>query len=255
LSFVDTVRRFDDRVDDYARWRPGYPAQVAAVLHAAGLPRRATLADVGSGTGKLAATLLDAGHRVLGVEPGDAMRAAAQRALGEHPRWRQVAGRAEATGLSAGCVDAVVAGQAFHWFEPDATRAEFLRILRPDGLVALVWNDRNLQDCPLLAEYERLLVAHAPGYAALERRGDGDDGVRAFFSPAEPRVSSLPNVQRLLWDGLVGRARSASYLPLAGPGHDAFFAGLRAAFERHARDGAVDLLHDTRVYVGRLLPR
>jgi SAM-dependent methyltransferase len=249
---MDTVRRFDDRVDDYERWRPGYPAGVEAALREAGLGAAGDVADVGCGTGKLARVLLEAGHRVVGVEPGAAMRAAARRALGTHPRWRLVAGRAEATGLAGACVDAVTAAQAFHWFEPDAARAEFRRVLRPGGLAALVWNDRDVDGCPMLAEYERLLRAHAPAYAALERRGGGDAGVHAFFAPSRALERSLPLVQRLPWEGVAGRARSASYVPRDGPDHDALFAGLRAAFERHARHGLVELRHDTRVFVGRL---
>jgi SAM-dependent methyltransferase len=252
---MDTVRRFDERVDDYERFRPGYPAGVEAVLREAGLPAGASIADVGCGTGKLAGLLLGAGHRVVGVEPGAAMRAAAARALGGRPGFALLAGRAEAIGLADASVDAVTAAQAFHWFLPEAARAEFRRILRPGGLVALIWNDRNLADCPLLAEYERLLRAHAPDYAALERRGDADAGVHAFFAPGVPQERVLPNVQRLDWEGVAGRARSASYVPRSGPAHDALFAGLRAAFEVHARDGTAELLHDTRVFVGRLLPR
>jgi hypothetical protein len=107
----------------------------------------------------------------------------------------------------------------------------------------------------MLAEYERLLRAHAPDYAALERRGSGDAIVRAFFRPSPVAEHALPNVQRLDWEGVAGRARSASYVPRAGPAHEAIFRGLRAAFEEHARDGVVDMLHDTRLFVGRLVPR
>jgi SAM-dependent methyltransferase len=180
------------------------------------------------------------------------MRAVARRALDGQPRWRLVAGRAEATGLADACVDAVTAAQAFHWFEPDATRAEFRRVLRPGGLVALVWTDRDVDGCPMLAESERLLRAQASAYAALERRGARGPGVHAYFASSRARERSLPHVQRLPWEGVAGRSRSASYVPREGPDHDALFAGLRAAFERHARDGLVELRHVTRVYVGRL---
>src|SRR6185436_17975052 len=160
----DSVRRFDDRVGPYVRARPGYPAEVVAFLEQQGLPRGATLADIGSGTGKLSAVFLAAGHPVIGIEPNDEMRAAAQQQLGGESRFRQQPGRAEATGLPDASVDAIVAGQAFHWFEPEATRREWVRILRPGGLVALIWNDRRLDGCPLLADYDRLLSEHCPEY-------------------------------------------------------------------------------------------
>ncbi|HZM01238.1 MAG TPA: methyltransferase domain-containing protein, partial [Planctomycetota bacterium] len=129
-SRPDSVSRFDDRVEDYVRARPGYPAAVVALLEQQGLPLGAAVADIGSGTGRLSELLLAAGHAVIGVEPNDAMRAAAAAGLGGQPRFRQLAGRAEATGLGRAAVDAVVAAQAFHWFDAAAARREFQRILR-----------------------------------------------------------------------------------------------------------------------------
>lgn len=266
----DSVRRFDDRVDDYVRARPGYPAAIVELLEAQGLPRGAVLADIGSGTGKLSEIFLTAGHRVIGIEPNDTMRAAAQRQLGGQPRFRQRTGRAEATGLPAASVDAVVAAQAFHWFEREAARAEFVRILRPGGLVALIWNDRRTVGCPLLAEYDALLSQHCPEYGAALQRSPITLELAAFFAPAVVTETRFDNSQRLDWEGYRTRALSASYVPREGPVHDAFFTALRESFERHAtrdpvRDGPgsggaspparADLLYDTRVFWGRLPPR
>jgi len=252
----DSVRRFDDRVQDYVAARPGYPAQVVALLQSQGLPRAATVADVGSGTGKLSELLLAAGHTVIGVEPNDSMRAAAQAQLGGQARFRQQAGSAESTGLPAASVDAVVAAQAFHWFDAAAARAEFLRILRPGGLVALIWNDRRIAGCPILEDYDRLLSQHCPEYGEALRRAPAEAVLAAFFAPAPMQAARFDNAQSLDWEGFRTRALSASYVPRQGPAHEQFFAALSASFERHARrgpDGAarVELLYDTRVYWGR----
>ena len=255
----DSVRRFDDRVGPYVRARPGYPADVAALLERQGLPRGATLADIGSGTGKLSEVFLAAGHSIIGIEPNDEMRAAAQALLGGESRFRQQPGRAEATGLPDASVDAIVAGQAFHWFEPVATRTEWVRILRPGGLVALIWNDRRLVGCPLLAEYDELLSAHCTEYGATLRRSPLEPALAAFFAPGAMGEARFDNSQRLDWEGYRLRALSASYVPREGPAHDAFFAGLKQSFDRHAVGvgpaAVAELLYDTRVFWGPLPPR
>jgi SAM-dependent methyltransferase len=255
----DSVRRFDDRVGPYVRARPGYPAEVVALLEREGLPRGATLADIGSGTGKLSAVLLAAGHPVIGIEPNDEMRAGAQQQLGGDSRFRQQPGRAEATGLPDASVDAIVAGQAFHWFEPEATRREWVRILRPGGLVALIWNDRRLVGCPLLADYDRLLTEHCPEYGEAQRRSPSELALAAFFAPGVMTDARFDNSQRLDWEGYRQRALSASYVAREGPSHDAFFAALQESFDRHAVGSGpaavAELLYDTRVFWGRLPPR
>ena len=261
---LDSVRRFDDRAGNYERFRPDYPPQVVELLRRdAGLPAAGHVADIGSGTGKLSDVFLRAGYRVTGVEPNDAMRAAAERQFGGEGRFTSVAGTAEATLLPDRSVDAIVAGQAFHWFEPRAARVEFQRILRagaggdrgPDaagGPVALIWNDRRTSDCPLHADYEALLLRHCPGYAAVQRGAPDEAALASFFSPAPMTELCCPNSQVVDWNGLLGRVLSASYVPLAGPEHEALVAGLRASFERHADDGRVALLYDTRMFAGRL---
>src|SRR3954469_11288986 len=127
---MDPKQRFSDRVENYVRYRPTYPPIVLYHLRqVAGLVRGSVVADVGSGTGISARPFLDLGNTVYGVEPNPDMRAAAERLLAGYPSFHSVDGTAEATGLADGSADLVVAGQAFHWFDPDAARREFRRIL------------------------------------------------------------------------------------------------------------------------------
>jgi SAM-dependent methyltransferase len=257
---MDSVRRFDDRVDDYVASRPGYPAEVVEVLaKRGGLPPGARIADVGCGTGKLAEVLLAAGHTVVGVEPNDTMREAAQASLGDHPAFSCVAGTAEATGLPDAAFDAVTAGQAFHWFEPEATRREFRRICKPGGLVALIWNNRVASRSQIVAEFERLLRAHCPDYLGLEQRGAGGTSrataeqlIADFFDGGEHAEARSAYDMTHDWDGLVGRALSASYVPKEGPQHDAFFAALKESFARLCPDGTAFFPYKTRIFHGRL---
>jgi ubiquinone/menaquinone biosynthesis C-methylase UbiE len=122
--------------DNYARYRPSYaPAVLDLLRRECGLTPDWVIADVGSGTGISTAMFLDHGNRVYGVEPNEAMRAYAEETLSGNLRFTSIAARAEATTLPGASVDLVVAGQAFHWFEPDATRVEWARILKPGGWV------------------------------------------------------------------------------------------------------------------------
>ncbi|MFN0137957.1 MAG: class I SAM-dependent methyltransferase, partial [Phycisphaerae bacterium] len=148
---LESTLRFADRVEDYIRYRPGYPVGVVSVLiERSGLRAGQTVADIGSGTGKSCEPFLDAGLRVIGVEPNREMREAGDALLARFNTFRSVDGRAEATTLPDASVDAAIAGQAFHWFDTVAARQELARIVRPPGLIALIWNDRETESTAFL---------------------------------------------------------------------------------------------------------
>src|SRR5438876_6048912 len=137
----DPTQRFSNRVENYVRYRPGYPKEVLTLLKAeCGLKADSIIADIGSGTGILAELFLASGNRVFGVEPNREMREAGERLLQAYPRFTSIAGTAEATTLPNQSVDFITAGQAFHWFDRAQCLREFERILRPGGWVVLVWN-------------------------------------------------------------------------------------------------------------------
>ncbi len=248
----DPTRRFSDRVDDYVRYRPHYPAGVLDVLRTGfGLRPQAVIADVGSGTGISAELFLANGNRVFAVEPNPAMRAAAERLLGSRPGFASVDGTAEATTLEPGSVDAIVAAQAFHWFDPGRARAEFRRILKPGGWVALIWNTR-VKDTAFARAYEALLSKYGTDYAGVTHERLGPAALAGFFS-ARFLQTELPNAQQLDRDALRGRLLSSSYVPATGqPGHDAMLAELDAIFREHHRDGCVRFDYVTQMYVGSI---
>ena len=144
-------QRFSDRVGNYIRYRPGYPPAVLAALQKhAGLTTRSVTADIGSGTGLSAGLFLRFGCQVHAVEPNREMREAAERLLAGEPRFHSVSGTAQATTLPDQSADLIIAAQAFHWFNTPETRAEFTRILKPDGHIVLIWNERKLDATPFL---------------------------------------------------------------------------------------------------------
>lgn len=248
----DPTKRFDDRVDDYVRHRPGYPPALVAHLRAGGwLPQRAVVADVGAGTGISSAMFLDADCSVHAVEPNAPMRAAAQVRLGTHAGFRAVDGRAEATTLADTSVDLVAAAQAFHWFDADAVRGEWRRILRAGGVATVFWNSRRLEGSAFLEGYENLLRTFGVDYGDVAERHQDDAAMRRWFGAGLRDVAEFPNAQSLDFDALRGRLLSSSYAPRPGhTKHEAMIAALRELFDATARDGRVDLVYRTRLFVG-----
>jgi SAM-dependent methyltransferase len=250
---VDPTKRFSNRVDNYVKYRPGYPPALVAFLRGElGLAPASTIADIGSGTGKLSEIFLDAGYAVIGVEPNDEMRAAAERLLADRPSFRSIAARAEATTLGDGSVDLVAAGQAFHWFDPEPTKREFRRILAPGGSVALVWNDRRQEGDTSLEAYEAFLNEYCPEYPATSHTDVELAALEGFFGPGNVGEARFGNSQTLDYEGLVGRILSSSYAPADGPAYVRLMEALPRFFEEHQRGGALTIVYDTKVFYGRL---
>ena len=250
----DTVERFTDRVADYARHRPHYPAALLDLLtQRCGFTPAWTVADIGAGTGILTELLLRNGNAVCAVEPNDAMRAVAEQTLARFPSFHSGSGRSEATNLPDASIDLVVAGQAFHWFEPTATRTEFQRILHPDGWVALVWNSRRNAGTPFLVAYRQLLDEFGADYRQVDHQHVVDDDALAHFYGGPFTVDTLPNQQVLDLEGLAGRVFSTSYMPGIGDPRRALAqARLEEIFAAHAVAGRVVMEYDTKLYLGRL---
>ncbi len=254
----DATRRFSDRVDDYVRYRPTYPAAMFDALGANyGLGAGHEIADLGSGTGILTQLLLERGHTVHAVEPNEPMRQAAEARLAQFAGFRSLATTAEATGLADGSVDWVMAAQAFHWFDVDAARAESRRILRAErggGFAALMWNNRR-EDTPFLAEYEVFLHEYGLDYARVKHQNAQDDGrIARFFGEARFALHTFANVQPADFDGLVGRTTSCSYMPSRlHERYPAMLERLGELFAAHQSGGGVTFEYETRAYVGRMV--
>ncbi len=213
-----------------------------------GLTKSSVIADIGSGTGISSRLFLESGNVVYGVEPNEGMRNAAERMLTEFANFKSVAGTAENTNLPNGSVDFVVAAQAFHWFETRATRNEFERILKEDGHIVLIWNERQLDTTPFLREYERLLLRFAKDYEKVRHENVTKERIeRLFQRPFAERI--FANTQEFDFEGLKGRLLSASYMPAeTEPAAGPMLAELRQLFARHAENDKIEVLYDTRVF-------
>lgn len=249
----DPTQRFSSRVENYVRYRPGYPpAAIELLQQRCGLHAGTVVGDIGSGTGILSRLLLEHGAAVNGVEPNDGMRAAAEAQLGSNASFRSIKGTAEQTTLGADSIELWVAGQAFHWFKVEPARREALRVLRPGGYGALLWNEHPSSGSAFLADYEALVRRHGPEYDQVVGSRADEDGMRAFFG-GTMELATFPNQQVFDYEGLRGRLMSSSYAPEPGqPQHEGLLAGLKQLFDRHARHGQIIFPYVTLVYFARL---
>jgi SAM-dependent methyltransferase len=242
---VNPTGRFTDRAADYAAGRPSYPdAALDAIFTGMGDPATLTIADLGAGTGISSRILADRGARVLAIEPNAAMRESAV----PHERVTFVAATAEATGLEEADVDVVTVFQAFHWFDHRRALREIVRILRPGGRAAAVYNERDESDA-FTAEYGELVRRYHTDDTEL-RRADGLEAFIAFEGWHAPRTVRVSNAQELDREGLLARARSTSYLPKEGRSAGELYAELERLFVRYARDGHVTMALQTIVARG-----
>ncbi len=269
---MDPKLRFSNRVENYVKYRPGYPAGLVDTLkEACGLNPATRIADIGSGTGLFALPFLAAGCRVIGVEPNLEMRQAGDRLLANFPNFTSREGSAEATGLPDGSVDLVTAGQAFHWFDRPLARREFQRILvprfasppplaspqgegGPGGWVVLAWNERRVDTTPFLRAYEALLLRYGTDYQQVNHRNvESDASAIPDFFGGPYSEARFDNLQRFDFAGVQGRLLSSSYTPdPSHPDYESMLLELRRIFDKYQSGGHVDFEYDTRMFWGQI---
>ncbi len=245
------TKRFSRKAEVYAKYRPSYPKEILGILSSEiGFTKDKIVADVGSGTGLLSRIFLDNGNFVYGIEPNNEMRSFAERDLASrYPHFVSLDRIAENTGLPDGSVDLVTAGQALHWFDRDGARREFARILKPLGYVMIIYNERKKED-GVMDEYEDVVKKNESKND--DKAPDIDDEYLARFFKSYKEFT-VPNEQALDYEGLVGRATSASYLPSEGdPGFASLEKDLRKLFDSHQENGRIVLRYGTILFLGQV---
>jgi SAM-dependent methyltransferase len=252
MPVQNATQRFSSRVDNYVRYRPGYPPEVLELLQKeCGLAAESVIADIAFGTGIFTRLLVDNGNRVFGVEPNADMRRAGEQFLKGYSRFTSIAGTAEATTLADHSVDVVTAAQAAHWFDREKARREFVRILKPGGWCVLLWNDRQLDSTEFLRQYEELLRTYGTDYADVRQQGM-TLAIEGFVGNGL-QTREFEYKQTLDYGGLEGRLLSSSYVPQKDhPSYDPMLRELRQIFNKHQVNGRVSFDYDTRVYYARL---
>lgn len=250
----DPKDRFTGKGENYARYRPSYPAEVIQLLSDEyQLTANAVIADVGSGTGILSAMFAANGNLVYGIEPNDEMRGYAEQQLADEANFISVAAAAESTTLPDDTAAFVTAGQAFHWFDTEKARAEFSRILQPEGYVVLLWNSVPRDDSAHFAALESFNRKYQ--IARSRTKGGKDLHISDFFD-GEVRKHTIPNPHQMDWTTYQGRFLSSSWAPR--PGSDLYrpaLADLRQLFDQFQVSGTMIEPLVTELFVGQLPSR
>jgi len=247
------VERFTGRVADYERYRSRYPSQVVDILvERCGLTRDSQIADIGAGTGMLSELFLEHGNAVVAIEPNDEMRSSCERLSQAWPGLLVKKGTAESTGLEDASVDFIAAGRAFHWFNPEPTKREFQRILRPAGWIVLVSNSRVRDDSPQSMAYETLLRDYGTDYAENRSRYEIAPRIDAFFAGGELFREEIAGEQRVTLDELIGLTQSLSVSPMPDdPRHKLMLDALGEFFSKWQNDGEIVIAIVCKLACGR----
>lgn len=244
---------FDEKASLYAASRPSYPKELFEFLTENRiLTDEKTVADVGAGTGLFTSSLAAYAKRVFAVEPNHDMRCEAQSFLRGLSNVCVTDGSAESIPLADASVDCITVAQAFHWFDRDAFRKEARRVLRPDGTVVLVWNDRD--ETSELVRVSLMLNRTLPRFAGKSGGENVADeaGIAKFFT-ADFRFETFPNRQYYTESTFLARHLSSSFAPTKSEAeYDAYVASVRALFARFCDGDTVAYPYITRIYCGKI---
>jgi len=249
----NSTTRFSDRVDNYIKYRPGYPPEIIDYLieqHI--LKADSIIADIGSGTGISTEMFLKNANTVFGVEPNKEMREAAERLLSGYLNFISIDGTAEETTLPNRSIDIVSAGQAFHWFDIPKAKTEFKRILKPSGIVVLIWNEKQLDSSPFMKAYEEMLLKFGTDYAEVKHENIDERTFSSFFDNGY-KLKTFPNEQIFDLEGIKGRLLSSSYAPSQGhTDYEPLLEELQRIFDKYSTNDKIRFDYITRVYTGKL---
>jgi len=248
---IDTIDRFTTKVGVYARYRWQYPQEaIAKIMEVAGLNDASVVADIGAGPGTVARHFVTRVGVVYAVEPNVEMRRQATDDLGQYPAFIPTAGRAEATTLPDRSVDAIAIGRALHWFDPEPTRLEFLRILKPGGWLATLGEERTQAD---LEEAIRAICTPELGWRTHDDKSHIERVSPDFYFGHESfDAYRFQEVSEETWEMFLGRIASRSAAP--DPDHPLrvrFEQAARAVFDRFRQDGLLPVVHNTLLFMGQ----
>jgi len=198
---MKVTERFSDRVQDYIKFRPGYPKglidQLGDLLKT---HENVNVADVGAGSGILTKLLVSLSDQIYALEPNTEMREAGADLMKGFPNIHFSHGTGEQTGLENKSIDLITVAQAFHWFDTEKAKEEFRRILTVNGVIALIWNDRSIES-DFEIGYEQLLIKYGTDYQEVNHKKYSEKVLSAFFGTSYIGKFTFNNSQGIgpLW--------------------------------------------------------
>jgi ubiquinone/menaquinone biosynthesis C-methylase UbiE len=246
---MDTINVFSSKAENYGKYRWGYAHQaIQTIFRVTGISKESCIADIGAGTGILTKEFIGKVMQVYAVEPNPDMRAIAARELGPYLSCQVVDGRAEATTLDDHSIDLITAAQAVHWFEPQAAKDEFTRILKPGGWLAIC---RNYGVNSVLGEALQKVFPPENDTSSLML---GRSVPRSFYyCDGEYLKQDFPFDAKLSWEEFIGSLSTASNAPDEGSAlYAEFVLGARRIFDRFSADNLIELHGETELYLGQI---
>ncbi len=247
------IDRFSDKARKYEQYRPEYTEEaLTEILRLSGiLPyTKRKVADIGAGTGKFTKLLLDRGFEVYAIEPNDQMRGIAESKFRDIENFNSINATSEDTMLDDKSVSLITVAQAFHYFDIEKTKKEFLRVLQPGGKVALLWNFR-LRDSEFIREYENAIYGTHSQKVKPTHAQDNmtDDIFKLFFSRYE--TINISNSQSFSLEELWGRTLSNNHAPKENePEYQELYDKIKRLFYKYQKDGRVLFSYRTQIVVG-----
>ena len=238
--------RFSNRVENYVKYRPDYPKEIIKFLSdTIGLAKGHIIADIGSGTGISSKIFLDNENKIYGIEPNAEMRVAGENYLSDYTNFHSIQASSEDTKLESESIDMIISGQAFHWFEPEATKKEFLRILKPDGYVVIFSNRRKPSNSQFMSDYTELISK----YSQKEFNYPLNTDLPNFFSLKPIHEVIFPNIQVFNLERLKGDLASYSYIPSEeDPRFNSMISEFQLLFEKYSNNGILNFDYETVLY-------
>jgi len=247
--------RFTNIADIYEKFRPTYPDVLIEYLYSeVGFDSNNTLADIGSGTGKLTELLLKQGNLVYGVEPNEDMRGVAENVLTNYKNFKSIDASAEETGLADSSVDFITVAQAFHWFDAEKFKLECQRILKNSGKVVLIWNDRDHASTELDNETKLINLEYCPNYKPSESIiNEGPEQYDYFFTGGCCDYKIFKYNLSFDEDTFIGRHLSFSHAPkIDDRNYEPYISKLKLLFEKYSDSGILYMPYLTVCYVGKV---
>ena len=252
---MDNTTLFSGRVDDYKRFRPTYPQAIIGFLKKVGaFSPQSVAADIGAGTGILTRMLITECQQVFAVEPNQDMYRALEELKHSHPAWdiQLVSATGENTTLETSSIDLITIASALHWLDLDSAKKEFRRILKPDGYIAIFYNERDREHDVFQQEYQAVFARYFPDRKPGGHNRFSINDYRRFFD-GEMTTYTVLHRQEVDYEGLVGLSRSKSSYPKENRALcEQIERDLQQVFERFKKpDGLIDLTYYACVYLGQ----
>ncbi len=247
------TNKFDSKGNVYSKARPSYPDALFSFLLAERVINKETVAaDIGSGTGIFTIALSQFVNFVFAVEPNNDMRVKAEEKYKTIANITSINATAESTSLPDNSIDLVTVAQAFHWFDRVVFKHECKRILKPNGKVVLVWNDRD-SDSEIIKDNFAVNKKYCEAFKGSSNGIDfSKDAFSDFFSGEFELVEFCNNLVYTRED-FIARNLSSSYAPKENDlMYDEYIKSINEVFDKHQTNGTVKYPYITRCYIGTI---